>query len=146
MQQRFELFVSGITTCYKHIQRIKTTEMTELGLKGAHAMCLFFLNQHAEGLTATELCHLCNEDKAAISRSLSTLREKGYVVSHGNAYRAKWALTSEGEAVSMRVCESVDQWVGFGGEGLSEKERAAFYKVLEHICENLRKSYEGLSE
>ena len=33
MIQRFDAFVSGITSCYKYIQRIKAMEMTEFGLK-----------------------------------------------------------------------------------------------------------------
>ena len=144
MLQRFELFVSGITVCYKYIQRIKAMEMTELGLKGTHVMCLFFLYRHEDGLTATELCRMCTEDKAAISRTLSTLREKGCIQSEGNAYRAKWTLTEQGRAVTDRVCKLVDQWVGSGGEGLTEDDREVFYKVLEHISANLRKSYEGL--
>lgn len=144
MLKRFEAFVSGITMCYKCIQRIKSTEMTELGLKGAHVMCLFFLYRYEGGLTAVELCRLCNEDKAAISRTLSTLREKGCIQSEGNAYRARWTLTEKGREITTRVCALVDQWVGFGGEGLTEEEREVFYKVLEHISDNLRKSYEGI--
>ena len=142
MLQRFEAFVSGITMCYKYIQRIKSMEMTELGLKGAHVMCLFFMFRHEKGLTATELCRLCNEDKAAVSRTLATLREKELIQSEGNAYRARWMLTEQGRAVTDRVCSLVDQWVGFGGEGLREEEREVFYKVLEHISDNLRKGYE----
>ena len=143
MLQRFEAFVSGITGCYKYIQRIKSTEMTEFGLRGAHVMCLFFLYRYTDGLTATELCRLCNEDKAAISRTLGTLRQKGCIQSAGNAYRAKWTLTEQGKSITAHVCELVDQWVGFGGEGLREEEREIFYKVLGTIADNLRKSYEG---
>ncbi len=141
MVQRFETFVSGITMCYKYIQRIKSTEMVELGLKGAHAMCLFFLYEEPSGLTAAELCRLCNEDKAAISRTMATLREQQYIQSEGNAYRAKWCLTERGKAITERVRELAGQWVGFGGEGLSEHEREVFYKVLEHISGNLKKTY-----
>ena len=144
MLQRFESFMSGITMCYKYIQRIKSTEMTELGLKGAHVMCLFFLRRYEDGVTATELCRLCTEDKAAVSRTLSTLREKGCIESNGNAYRAKWTLTVSGREVTDHVCQLVDQWVGFGGDGLNESEREVFYRVLEHISDNLRKNYEGL--
>ncbi len=144
MLQRFETFVSGITMCYKSIQRIKSTEMTELGLKGAHVMCLFFLYRYEEGLTAAELCRLCNEDKAAISRTLAALRDQGCIQSEGTAYRVRWTLTEQGRAITTRVCALVDQWVGFGGEGLTEEERDIFYKALGHISDNLRKSYEGL--
>ncbi len=144
MLQRFEAFVSGITMCYKYIQRIKSTEMTELGLKGAHVMCLFFLYRYEQGLTAAELCRLCNEDKAAISRTLATLRDKECIQSEGNTYRAKWRLTERGRDVTAHVCMLADQWVGFGGDGLTESERDVFYKALGHISENLRKCYEGM--
>jgi hypothetical protein len=75
MNRRFQSFVTGITVCYKYIQRIKTLEMTEFGLKGAHVMCLFFLHQNPEGLMAAQLCQLCAEDKAAISRTLAVLQQ-----------------------------------------------------------------------
>ena len=80
MLHRFSAFVGGITECYKYIQRIKAAEMTEFGLKGTHVMCLFYLAQNPEGLTAAQLCALCQEDKAAISRTLSELAEKGFLL------------------------------------------------------------------
>ena len=80
MLRRFESFVTGITVCYKYIQRIKSMEMGELGLKGAHAMCLFYLHHNPGGLTAAQLCTLCAEDKAAISRTVADLRRHGLAV------------------------------------------------------------------
>ena len=90
MIDRFEAFVSGITICYKYVQRIKSAEMTEFGLKGPHVMVLFHLNRHGEGLTATQLCTLCAEDKAAISRTLADLVEKGYVCSPDDTGKRKY--------------------------------------------------------
>ncbi len=138
MLQRFESFVSGITLCYKYIQRIKSAEMTELGLKGTHVMCLFFLHQYDDGLTAATLCQLCAEDKAAISRTLNALRDRGLIDSYGNAYRANWQLTEEGVKVAERLKCMIKDWVGIGGSGLTEDERATFYQTLGRIAENLR--------
>ena len=87
MIQRFQAFVTGITVCYKYIQRIKSAEMTEFGLKGTHMMCLFFLHHQPEGLTAAQLCQLCAEDKAAISRTLATLQKNGYILAGEKKYR-----------------------------------------------------------
>lgn len=138
MLQRFESFVTGITVCYKTIQRIKSAEMTEFGLKGTHVMCIFFLHHHDDGLTAASLCQLCAEDKAAVSRTLATLRERGYVASEGNTYRAKWRLTENGCAVAERVDALIEQWVGAVGNGLDDEERTVFYRSLEQISSNLR--------
>ena len=138
MIDRFEAFVTGITTCYKYIQRIKTIEMTEFGLKGNHAMCMFYLNRNDEGLTAAQLSQLCGEDKAAISRTLVTLQEGGYVVSGEKKYRAPLHLTESGKKVAQYVDDLIKEWVGHGGDGLSEEERNIFYHSLETISTNLK--------
>lgn len=149
MLNRFGAFVSGITACYKYIQRIKSMEMTELGLKGTHVMCLFHLHHHTQGLTAAQLCQLCAEDKAAISRAVSELEEKGYLhtqASSGRKYRARLVLTTEGETVAQRMDGLIESWVSAGGEGLNEEEREEFYRVLEHIASNLKAHYEHSQE
>jgi len=142
MNQRFQSFVTGVTVCYKSIQRIKSAEMTELGLKGTHAMCLFFLHQNPDGLTAAQLCQLCAEDKAAISRTLATLQEQGYITAGEKKYRARLRLTEAGETLARRVDQLICQWVEVGGSGLTEEERAVFYRAMEKISGNLRGSME----
>ena len=139
MIQRFQSFVTGITVCYKSIQQIKSIEMTEFGLKGTHAMCLFYLHHEPGGLTAAQLCSLCEEDKAAISRTLAELIEQGYIQPvEKKKYRAPMYLTEAGIQVAEKVDTLVMQWVTAGGDGLTEEERAVFYRALNIISENLR--------
>ncbi len=146
MTQRFQSFMTGITACYKYLQRIKTTEMTEYGLKGTHVMCLFFLHHHPEGLTAAQLCQLCAEDKAAISRSLSSLLEKGFIESdEKKKYRALIKLTDSGLDMAKKIDGLIEQWVSFGGDGLSDLDRATFYRGLDIISNNLREGVEYIS-
>ena len=139
MIQRFDAFVSGITSCYKYIQRIKSMEMTEFGLKGNHVMCLYYLRQNPAGLTASQLCGLCAEDKAAISRTVSELRSKGYITTLSEkAYRAMLTLTAAGQEVARKFDKLIEGWVTAGGDGLTDEERTDFYKSLATIAENLR--------
>lgn len=147
MKDRFEQFVSGITLCYKHIQRIKSMEMTEFGLKGTQVMCVFYLKRNPAGLTAAQLVSLCQEDKAAVSRTLAELTEGGYVesVDSTKRYRAPMKLSEKGRALGEKVDVLVSQWVEAGGEGLTEDERAAFYHALEIISRNLREKYSDKS-
>ncbi len=144
MIQRFMDFVSGITVCYKHIQRIKATEMTEFGLKGAHGICLFFLHHNPDGLTASQLCQLCGEDKAATSRSLAALQEKGYIQTDEKKYRSNITLTDSGRAIAEQIDLVIEQWVGFGGDNLTEEDRTTFYRSLKVIAESLRTHYDKL--
>lgn len=138
MIQRFQSFVTGITVCYKYIQKIKSTEMTEFGLKGAHVMCLFFLHHNPDGLTPVQLTELCAEDKAAISRNIAFLQQKGYIAEGEKRYRAKVRLTDAGRVIAEKIDELIEQWVTFGGDGLSEEDRATFYAVLGAIAGNLQ--------
>ena len=142
MIQRFASFVTGITVCHKYIQRIKSMEMTEFDLKGTHAMCLFFLHHEAEPLTAAQLCQLCEEDKAAISRTLSVIQSRGFIDIEDRRYRARIRLTEAGTAIAARVDELIRQWVECGGDGLTEEERTVFYYALDRIADNLRTSLE----
>ena len=143
MIKRFEAFVTGITLCYKYIQKIKSAEMTELGLKGTNVMCIFFLSHNPDGLTAAQLCRLCAEDKAAVSRTVAELQREGYVAPGEKRYRAALRLTEKGEEVARRVDGLIEQWVAFGGAGLSDSDREAFYRALELISNNLKKSGEN---
>ncbi len=142
MLKRFEAFVTGIAVCHKYIQRIKTMEMEEYGLKGTHVMCLYEIH-HRCGLTAAELCRLCAEDKAAISRALTMMKEKELIVSEGPVYRARWQLTPRGEEIARKLDETIAQWVLMGGSGLSDEERETFYKALETISLNLRQQLDS---
>ena len=147
MIQRFDAFVSGITSCYKYIQRIKSMEMTEFGLKGTHVMCLYYLRQNPAGLTASQLCGLCAEDKAAISRTVSELRSQGYITSLSQkAYRAMLTLTSAGQEIARKFDHLIEGWDTTCGDGLSDEERSDFYKVLSTIADNLRSRIETESK
>ena len=141
MLSRFGAFVTGITACYKYIQRIKSLEMTELGLKGTHVMCLFYLHHHPEGLTAAQLCQLCGEDKAAISRTLGELEGKRCLYTDaaaGKKYRARLFLTPLGAEQARKIDGLIQSWVSLGGEGLSEEDRETFYRILGLIADNLK--------
>lgn len=138
MIQRFQDFVTGITVCYKYIQRIKNAEMTEFGLKGIHVSCLFYLHCNPDGLTAAQLCQLCAEDKATISRIVADLRAKEYIAqSAGKNYRAPLHLTPAGQELASRMLPLIESWVSIGGEGLTEEQREIFYQSLASISAHL---------
>lgn len=143
MIQRFQDFLNGITVCYKFIQRIKNAEMTEFGLKGTHVACIFYLNHNPEGLTSSQLCSLCAEDKASISRTVAYLRRRGFIEPGGpKSYRTPLRLTPEGREIALRMEPVIEEWVSIGGVGLSDEQRASFYDTLALIADNLRTELE----
>ena len=117
--------------------------MQEFGLKSAHVSCLFYLYRHDEGLTASQLSALCDEDKGALSRSLDFLEDNGYIICEHNQdkkkYRARLKLTEKGQVVGEKIFDITESAVELGSNGISEKEREVLYKSLETISENLKK-------
>ena len=96
MQQRFETFTVLIAKISRSIRRIKAEEMSEFHLKGPHVSCLYYLTQLGP-LTAGQLCDRCEEDKAAVSRSLEYLEQNGYVTRPDKRYRSPLTLTEKGQ-------------------------------------------------
>ena len=139
MIERFDIFTTTITQIYKSLQRIKNREMTEVNLKGTHVMCIFKLNRNPEGMTLTALSAACEEDKAAMSRTVAELTRLGYVKTATiNRYRAPVMLTDKGMEIAAKVDEMVIEAVNAGGSGLTEDERRTFYKALTLISDNLK--------
>ena len=79
MSTQFESFVGIISLANKEISRIKGQEMGRMGLKGSDTMCLYYLKKHPEGITSAELARLIGVDRAAVSRILAHLGERGLV-------------------------------------------------------------------
>ena len=139
MEERFAAFTVLIAKINRNIRRIKTEEMAEFHLKGPHVACLYHLTT-AGPLTAGELCDRCDEDKAAISRSLDFLEKEGYLVCDSSArkrYRSPLRLTEKGEATGRRIMEKIDRIVREAGSALTEEERAVMYRARSAVSERL---------
>lgn len=147
MEERFKLFTVFMTKIRRSIQRIKTEEMAEYNLKSPHVSCLYYLYKHGS-MTATELCEICDEDKAAISRSIVQLENEGYVRytdGQKKRYRANIELTEKGRNIAEGVAGKVDMILEVAGAGLSDEDRMIMYRSLSIISNNLEalcKSYD----
>ena len=129
--------------------------MSEYGLKSPHVSCLYYLYKRP-AMTAAELCELCEEDKAAVSRSLLYLEQNGYLLRESTAaeslresgkhYRAPLRLTEKGAAIAERLAARVDHVLETVSAGISEEERAALYRTLEQINRNLRELCDGYTD
>lgn len=138
---RFSAAVSKISYC---IQKIESEVMAKQGLAGSCAQYLAALGLSEEGLTVSALGKSCMKDKAAVSRAVAKLEEKGLVQRNctgNNIYRAPIVLTEKGREVSRYVAERASEVVEIAG--LGEADRESFYIALNTIAENLSKMSEG---
>ena len=143
MISRYSRFTTLISNINRTINHIKAEEMQQFGLKSFHVSCLYYINKFDDGLTATELCNLCEEDKGAISRSIDYLAKEDFVkfdyIDTKKKYRTKIFLTEKGKNVANRLDAITSQAVDIGSEGLSDTDREYLYKCLDIISNNLNK-------
>ncbi len=139
MQERFETFTVLINRISRNIRKIKNQEMAAYDLRSVHISCLYYL-YISEGLTATGLCERCEEDKATISRALDYLEKNGYLICESQGtkrYRSPFVLTEKGVEAGKKIADKIDRVLDEVSESLSEAERAAFYRSLAFICDQL---------
>lgn len=136
MEERFETFTVLINRISRNIRKIKNQEMAEYQLRSAHVSCLYYLYSE-EGLTATDLCERCEEDKATISRALEYLEAEGYLNKPAKRYKSPLELTEKGRMVGKKIADKIRGVLDEISTGLTETERIAFYRSLSIISESL---------
>lgn len=140
MRERFENFTGLISGINRSIKKIKTEEMQEFNLKSQHVSCIYYIHKNG-ALTPKELCDICQEDKAMVSRSLEVLGEKGFLVgeSSNKKYRKLISLSEKGKQIARKVAEKIDKIIKIASAQLSQEKRFAMYEGLALINSNLNK-------
>ena len=139
MLDRFEQFTAAISSINRCIQKLERDEMEKYGYKGAFAQYLIVLAAHPQGLSAAELSEHSDRDKAAVSRIVSEMIDKGLVSRDGEekSYRSKLLLTEAGMVAADFVKSRAKAAVEAVGGELSDSDRAVFYSSLAVISANL---------
>ncbi|MBR4078421.1 MAG: MarR family transcriptional regulator [Oscillospiraceae bacterium] len=141
MLHRFEQFVSYISAIHRDIQRIEREEMEKLGLKGAYAQYLVAMQRYPEGITAADLCEVCDKDKAAVSRAVTEMEKHGLLHKLGsreNQYRAMLRLTEKGRHAAEYVCTKAISAVQIAADGIDEETRTALYRALRSVSRQMQ--------
>ena len=148
MDARFETFTVLLNRINRNIRKIKNEEMANYELRSPHISCLYYLYT-SEELTAKDLCERCEEDKATISRSLDYLEKNNYLICKSDSkkrYNATFELTEKGMRAGKRIADKITSVLDEISMGISDEDRAIFYRSLNIISENIdkvAKSYEN---
>ena len=148
MKERFETFTVLIAKINRSIKRIKNQEMAEYGLRGSHVSCLYYL-YFCDGLTATDLCERCEEDKATVSRTLDYLESNGYLSCESRSakrYKSPLLLTDKGREVGAEIFDKVNRILDQVSVGMTEDERVSFYRSLAAVSDCLERCVTMLDE
>ena len=141
--ERFREFSGLVSRAEKALQRVKTENVKDYGLRGVHVSCLLALHERPEGLTATELASVCGVDRAQISRVTAELRGLDLVceASPGprRRYRGALELTEEGRAAAAEMAGIVDEKLQRVSGDIPPEELTVFYRVFGAIVDRLEK-------
>lgn len=139
MDERYETFTVLINRISRNIRKIKNREMAEYNLRSAHVSCLYYLYTN-KGATATDLCEGCEEDKATVSRALDYLETNGFLTCESKSakrYKSPLILTAKGNEAGKKIADKISTVLNTIGYGLTDEERASFYRSLSIISESL---------
>ena len=142
-QDRFDNFYYHASCALKSIQKLKNKAMIPIGLASAHTMCLRHLYAAPDGLTRTRLVHLCDIDKAQVSRVINELCARGYVIETEDEsinYKKRLKLTPMGKDIAEDINLLVLKVNSYVSKDFTEEEVDVFYRVFDVICERLKES------
>ena len=140
MKFRFNSFTNLISSLYHSIYVIKDEETEEWGLKSSHVSCIYNIFKY-NGLSQVELCEVCGENKAAISRTVAYLSDNEYIkVQSGEMkYKRKYFLTPKGLNIAELVEKKIEGYIYKASGEIKEEDRETMYRCLEIIDNNLKK-------
>lgn len=141
LENIFSLFTKLITNIQRCINKIKDANMKALGLKSGHVSCLYYLYKMGP-LTQGELCEVCDENKAAISRKIEYLTKNEYTKrdnSNINKYKLPIILTQKGKEIAEYIDTKVNQVISESNAELNDYDRQILYSSLERINQKLNK-------
>ena len=137
-------FITLIEGVHKKIQQIKLSAAPFLGVKSVHVFWISDLALHPEGLTSAELAANGKVSRSLVSRELSELQKKGYVLvtagggaKRGN-YNSRIFLTEKGVSLAKKISAIEKRIQTETRSGISDEEMLAFYRTLEKLNGNLR--------
>ena len=144
MLTNYEEFSLGIHELYRSMHKEETVVVNKAMLRGANVRYLVALLQYPEGLTMSQLCEVCDQDKAAVSRAISELVGREIIWRDnpkGNHYRARLKLTERGYALAKEVCASGESIFNEAVSSLSEEQVSQLFELTKLISGNIHNLY-----
>ena len=141
MEERFQTFTLLVSSIARNIRKIKTAAMAEFDLKSQHVSCLYYMYK-VGSITSKELCEICDEDKANVSRSVKFLEERGLVKCDSKLtkrYLAPLELTENGKEIAEIISRRIVAVLSESSKSISRDELEIFYRCFAAINDNLQR-------
>ena len=140
MGAKVESFSLGIHELYRSMHINESEVMNRYGLRGAYVKYLVAMLQSPDGLTMSQLCEVCDQDKAAVSRAVSELVGREFIWRdnpRGNHYRARIKLTERGTEIAKEVCASSEAIFEEAVSVLTDEQKASLCEISAAVFKNI---------
>lgn len=142
MIPRFIFFTNNLKIIYNGIIKLKDEVMKQYGLKGGYAMYLFYLTQHTEGLTVSQMSEINHVSKSAVSKVYSELEREGFITfpDHrgGKKYNTPAVLTEKGLEKTKDMNNIINRLVDeLSLANIEEDDRTTMYRALRTLAGNI---------
>lgn len=130
---RYAEFRVNVENLAKNLAKYENARMAPMGLRGIHALCLFYLGHAPNGMTAASLAEACGVDKGLISRVIADLLSKDQIrrsTPENVRYRARYVLTADGQACLRQVTRFITHTMRELKDEITDEELATFFKVM----------------
>lgn len=134
--ERIDSFLTGIRKLSKLIFKAKSQIVKDFSLKSIHTIILFYLVKKGP-LTNASLVRLTLEDKAAVSKALSSLKKSG-LVEFSKGYNSQVNLTQNGLEVASIIYDEALDFEKEARKGISEEDANVFLDVLDKYIDNIQ--------
>lgn len=134
-----------ISILHRHAQMFHNQQLKDINISSSEFPFLLYLNS-IDGVTQETFAQYYGMDKAAVTRTIQSLEEKGFV------YRAKNKedlrcnyiyLTDKSKDILPELRLRVDRWSAFLKEGLDDKEVEMVISILNRMVEKVENNRNG---
>lgn len=140
MDDRYTLFTNIIASLNRSIYLIKDEETNKYGLKSMHVSVLYNVYKY-KSLTQVELIDICQENKAAISRTLKFLMDENLIeiMDENGKYKKHYCVTEKGKEIGEQIEERINTILDAAAGDISDSNKDKMYKCLFVIDRNLKR-------
>lgn len=128
-----------IALMYRRTQSYWTHALKEYDITSAEYPVLLMLSKK-EGITQEEIAEDLGVDKSAITRTVKSLQEKGYILRQkddGDLRCNRIYLTEKGHSSQQVIKEGKDEWNHMISRNLKPEDMEEFIRILELMADNM---------
>lgn len=134
-----------IAKLYKHHDQFVDKKLESHNLNHSEANLLFYLYKDGDGINQQDLKENLAVDKATVSRSVSALIEKGYLIKKSSSEDKRVNLiymTSKAEKMEMIIDDIYQQWFNIFDDKISDRDQKKVIETLQKMYRIVNKEIE----